>query len=183
MRKPTVEEARGLCDLLTDIRTEASRSRATLDDARSASPPLDDLLCLLSEADRIPDIGTHLLTVCRMAFRDVRTRCHMGWWRTAPEYRVTEHLARWSWLAVLPQDRSSSWYHPFFILSDIRWSSDGFTLPREVWLTEGEVSQQVEMGLSGSDAVDAAFCARHAVPATYTMRTVMDHLDGEERDA
>jgi hypothetical protein len=183
MRKPTLEEGRALFNVLTDVQVEAAIARdgSSPADGRAFSPPLAELRHLIDHEDRVADFEDHLLVVARMAWRDVRTRCHLGWWKPRADYPLRQRLDQWSWLADLPRDRGPSWYRPFFIVTGIRWDPIHRDPPTEIWLEEGEVARRTMAGTGVRDAVREAIGARHGIVApSFVMRLASDHEHDDE---
>ncbi len=189
MRRPSVAEATAFLKALDEIRAPCV---PVPDSDRDVSPPMVDLACLIREADLISDVETHLRTVCRMALRDVRMRCHLGWWTprdfVRPEAygwrsRTTETLRRWEWLADGDRNLPATRLNPEIVVLDIEWQCERTDMPTEVWLTGGEILVHMAQGMDGPMAIDAAFCARHATPvASYFTTTVASTGPDEGRD-
>ena len=186
MRKPSISEATAFLAALEQIRAPCMPSRSPEHDA---SPPMSDLACLIREADLVTDVETHLLTVCRMALRDVGMRCHMKWWVPQdfgkPEAygwksRSGDVLRQWKWLTDGERGMMGSDVHPAYAIVDIEWECDRRDMPTEVWLTGGEISAQIARGFDGRTAIDAAFCARHPTPTTCYFMTSAAAISSDE---
>ena len=175
----TIERAREVFNLLTDIRVEAAIAAgpAGLPEATAdAGALLADLFALIRDADLVPDVETHLQTVCEMTLRYVEACTSPllrspAWTISTRNHAQLGRATREIFGRGAPTDPSKPDRRHMvgYRLTDIVWDAEHTilrTLPSTVFLSSREVRLAIAYAdMEMADAVDAAFEARHPVRA------------------